>query len=114
VVIVIVRRRKKYAELPEDWELEHGPHCFTYKDLFKATKGLKDEHLLRVGVFGRVYKGVLPTSKLEIAVKKIPHESQQGMKEFVAEIVSMGRLRHRNLVQPLGYCRRQGELQFMS
>jgi serine/threonine protein kinase len=32
------------------------------------------------------------------------------MKEFVAEIVSMGRLRHRNLVQLLGYCRRRGEL----
>ncbi|XP_059442240.1 L-type lectin-domain containing receptor kinase SIT2-like [Corylus avellana] len=32
------------------------------------------------------------------------------MKEFVAEIVSMGRLRHRNLVQLLGYCRRSGEL----
>ncbi|CAI0388295.1 unnamed protein product [Linum tenue] len=32
------------------------------------------------------------------------------MKEFVAEIVSMGRLRHRNLVHLLGYCRRKGEL----
>ncbi|KAK0604080.1 hypothetical protein LWI29_011795 [Acer saccharum] len=32
------------------------------------------------------------------------------MKQFVAEIVSMGRLRHRNLVQLRGYCRRKGEL----
>ncbi|XAR58959.1 Non-specific serine/threonine protein kinase [Bertholletia excelsa] len=32
------------------------------------------------------------------------------MKEFVAEIASIGRLRHRNLVQLLGYCRRKGEL----
>ncbi|MBA0830348.1 hypothetical protein Goarm_014887 [Gossypium armourianum] len=32
------------------------------------------------------------------------------MREFVAEIVSIGRLRHRNLVQLLGYCRRKGEL----
>ncbi|KAB1225893.1 L-type lectin-domain containing receptor kinase IV.2 [Morella rubra] len=32
------------------------------------------------------------------------------MKEFVAEIISLGRLRHRNLVQLLGYCRRRGEL----
>ena len=90
--------------------LEYGPHRFTYKDLFKSTKGFKEDNLLGVGGFGRVYKGVLPTSKLEIAVKKISHESQQGMKEFVAEIVSMGRLRHRNLAQLLGYCRRQGEL----
>ncbi|KAE8696569.1 L-type lectin-domain containing receptor kinase IV.1 [Hibiscus syriacus] len=33
-----------------------------------------------------------------------------GMTEFIAEIVSLGRLRHRNLVQLLGYCRRKGEL----
>lgn len=32
------------------------------------------------------------------------------MKEFIAEVVSIGRLRHRNLVQLLGYCRRKGEL----
>uniref|UniRef100_A0A7N2M509 non-specific serine/threonine protein kinase n=1 Tax=Quercus lobata TaxID=97700 RepID=A0A7N2M509_QUELO len=32
------------------------------------------------------------------------------MREFVAEIVSIGRLRHRNLVPLLGYCRRKGEL----
>ncbi|CAK9148394.1 unnamed protein product [Ilex paraguariensis] len=32
------------------------------------------------------------------------------MKEFVAEIASLGRLRHRHLVALLGYCRRKGEL----
>ncbi|KAI6668424.1 hypothetical protein NL676_013546 [Syzygium grande] len=32
------------------------------------------------------------------------------MREFVAEIVSIGRLRHRNIVSLLGYCRRKGEL----
>ncbi|KAL1208235.1 putative L-type lectin-domain containing receptor kinase II.1 [Cardamine amara subsp. amara] len=32
------------------------------------------------------------------------------MKQYVAEIASMGRLRHKNLVQLLGYCRRKGEL----
>lgn len=43
-------------------------------------------------------------------MKKVSHESRQGMKEFVAEVASIGRLRHRNLVQLLGYCRRKGEL----
>jgi serine/threonine protein kinase len=65
---------------------------------------------LGIGGFGRVYRGILPTSKIEIAVKKVSHESRQGMKQFVAEIVSIGRLRHRNLVPLLGYCRRKGEL----
>ncbi|KAG2651054.1 hypothetical protein PVAP13_1NG074538 [Panicum virgatum] len=47
---------------------------------------------------------------MEIAVKRVSNESRQGMKEFIAEVVSMRRLRHRNLVQLLGYCRRKGQL----
>ncbi|XP_020256334.1 L-type lectin-domain containing receptor kinase IV.1-like [Asparagus officinalis] len=109
VTFLIVRRRNKYAEVLEDWELDYGPHRFSYKDLFQATKGFKEENLLGTGGFGRVYKGELPNSKMEIAVKKISHDSRQGMREFVAEIVSIGQLRHRNLVQLLGYCRRKGE-----
>ncbi|KAF0928921.1 hypothetical protein E2562_010768 [Oryza meyeriana var. granulata] len=110
VVVLLVRRRLKYAELREDWEVEFGPHRFTYKDLFRATEGFKAKMLLGVGGFGRVYRGILPKSNMEVAVKKVSHESRQGIKEFIAEVVSIGRLRHRNLVQLLGYCRRKGEL----
>ncbi|KAF2311889.1 hypothetical protein GH714_027159 [Hevea brasiliensis] len=102
--------RKRYAEIREDWEQQYGPQRFSYKDLYKATKGFEDKELLGRGGFGMVCRGVLPTSKAEVAVKKVSHDSKQGMKEFVAEIASTGRLRHRNLVQLLGYCRRQGEL----
>lgn len=105
-----IRRTRKFAEVLEDWELDYGPHRFKFKDLYTATKGFRDEELLGSGGFGRVYKGVLPTSKIQIAVKRVSHESRQGMREFVAEIVSIGRLRHRNLVPLLGYCRRKGEL----
>ncbi|KAJ6846801.1 L-type lectin-domain containing receptor kinase IV.1-like [Iris pallida] len=109
-VAVVVRRRIKYAEILDDWEHEYGPHRFSYKQLFRATRGFKDKTLLGSGGFGRVYRGVLPTSNIQVAVKRVSHESRQGMKEFVAEIVSIGRLRHRNIVQLLGYCRRKGEL----
>ncbi|XP_022732108.1 L-type lectin-domain containing receptor kinase I.8-like [Durio zibethinus] len=105
-----VYRKKKYEEINEDWEKEYGPQRFSYKTLYKATKGFKDKQLLGSGGFGKVYKGTLPFSDEEIAVKKVSHESDQGMKEFVSEIVSMGRLRHRNLVRLRGYCRRKKEL----
>ncbi|KAL4610620.1 hypothetical protein ACB092_08G064200 [Castanea dentata] len=87
-----IKRRKKYEEILEDWESEYGPLRFIYKNLYKATKGFSDKKLLRVGV------------------KKVSHDSKQGMKEFVARIISLGRLRHRNLVQLLGYCQQEGEL----
>ena len=109
-VFLLVRRRVRYAEVREDWEVEFGPHRFSYKELYHATKGFKNKQLLGTGGFGRVYKGVLPKSNLEIAVKRVSHDSKQGMKEFIAEVVSIGHLRHRNLVQLLGYCRRKGEL----
>ncbi|KAK8550870.1 hypothetical protein V6N13_119376 [Hibiscus sabdariffa] len=102
--------REKYGELHEDWEKEFGPHRFSYRTLYIATKGFKDKQLLGSGGFGKVYKGTLPCTKEQIAVKKVSHESGQGMREFVSEIVSMGRLRHKNLVRLLGYCRRKKQL----
>ncbi|KAI3987065.1 hypothetical protein MKX01_036855 [Papaver californicum] len=109
-VFFIIRRKRKFAEVIEDWELNYVTQRFSYKDLYIATKGFKEKELLGIGGFGKVYKGVLPSSKIQIAVKKVSHDSRQGIREFIAEIVSIGQLRHRNLVQLLGYCRRQGEL----
>ncbi|KAK8272848.1 hypothetical protein V6Z11_D11G363900 [Gossypium hirsutum] len=107
---VLISRKKRFMEILEDWEVQFGPHRFSYKDLFKATKGFKKKEVLGSGGFGRVYKGVLPSSNIQIAVKRISHDSRQGMREFVAEIATIGRLRHPNLVRLLGYCRRKQEL----
>ncbi|XP_038720432.1 L-type lectin-domain containing receptor kinase IV.1-like [Tripterygium wilfordii] len=109
-VVYIIRRKRKFAEELEDWELDYGPHRFKFKDLYVATKGFRDDELLGAGGFGSVYRGVLKKTKTEIAVKRVSHDSRQGIREFVSEIVSIGRLRHRNLVALLGYCRRKGEL----
>ncbi|CDJ26437.1 hypothetical protein CFC21_040120 [Triticum aestivum] len=110
VIILFLRKRFRYRELREDWEVDFRPHRFSFKDLYHATEGFKEKNLLGVGGFGKVYKGTLPKSKLKVAVKRVSHESRQGMKEFIAEVVSIGQLRHRNLVPLLGYCRRKGEL----
>ncbi|KAK3415756.1 hypothetical protein EUGRSUZ_H01504 [Eucalyptus grandis] len=109
-VVYVIRRKRKFAEVLEDWERDYGPHRFKYKDLYTATKGFRNQELLGAGGFGQVYRGILPTSNIEIAVKTVSHESKQGMREFVAEIITIGRLRHRNLVALLGYCRRKREL----
>ncbi|XWS55636.1 hypothetical protein CRYUN_Cryun09bG0018000 [Craigia yunnanensis] len=100
----------KNADVIEDWELEIGPQRYSYQELKQATNGFSDKTLLGHGGFGRVYKGTLRNSKTEVAVKRVSHESKQGLREFISEIASIGRLRHRNLVQLLGWCRRRGDL----
>ncbi|KAM3392424.1 hypothetical protein ACQJBY_013519 [Aegilops geniculata] len=109
-VYIFVRQRLKYSEVHEDWEVPFGPNRFFYKDLFHATEGFSDKNLLGRGGFGSVYKGVLREPEIEVAVKRMSHDSRQGVKEFIAKVVSIGRLRHRNITQLLGYCRRKGEL----
>lgn len=106
-------RRNKYAEVREEWEKEYGPHRYSYKTIYKATKGFHKDGFLGKGGFGEVYKGTLPREG-DIAVKRFSHDGQRGMKQFVAEIASMGRLDHRNLVPLLGYCRRKGEFFLIS
>ncbi|CAN8254509.1 unnamed protein product [Cochlearia groenlandica] len=94
----------------EEWELDFGPHRFSYRDLKKATNGFGDKELLGRGGFGKVYKGKLSDSDELVAVKRICHESSQGVREFMSEVSSIGHLRHRNLVQLLGWCRRREDL----
>ncbi|XP_008785740.2 L-type lectin-domain containing receptor kinase S.4-like [Phoenix dactylifera] len=106
-------QRAKLAETPEDWELDY-PHRIPYKDLYKATKGFRETELLGSGGFGLVYKGTLPRTGEEVAVKKISSNSRQGVREFIAEVACMGRMRHKNLVPFQGWCKRNGDLLLVS
>ncbi|KAG8649343.1 L-type lectin-domain containing receptor kinase S.4 isoform X1 [Manihot esculenta] len=104
-----VIRKIKNTEIIEDWELEIGPHRYSYEELKQATNSFSDKELLGQGGFGQVFKGTLPGSKTQVAVKRISNDSKQGLREFVSEIGSVGRLRHRNLAQLLGWCRRRDD-----
>ncbi|RLN30035.1 uncharacterized protein C2845_PM05G13160 [Panicum miliaceum] len=81
-ITLLLRRRFAFAEVREDWEVEFGPHRFSYKDLFNATQGFNNKNLLGAGGFGKVYKGVLPSFKSEVAVRRVSHDSSQGIKEL--------------------------------
>ncbi|KAI3777985.1 hypothetical protein L2E82_06913 [Cichorium intybus] len=106
---VYVFKQVKHTDVIEDWEHDVGPQKYSYKELKEATKGFDEKEMLGYGGSGKVYKGVLPISSTQFAVKRILKESKHGQKEFTSEISTIGRLRHRNLVQLLGWCRRKGE-----
>ncbi|XP_038889187.1 probable L-type lectin-domain containing receptor kinase VI.1 [Benincasa hispida] len=101
--------RMKKTESLEDWERD-CPHRFNYKDLYTATNGFNDSEQIGIGGFGSVYKGKLSSTGAEIAVKRVKRNSSQGMKEFAAEIESLGRLRHKNLVNLQGWCKKKNDL----
>ncbi|EXC18105.1 L-type lectin-domain containing receptor kinase VII.1 [Morus notabilis] len=107
VVLLIKRQRRRAKERAEmeDWELEYWPHRMTYQEIEEATKGFKEENVIGIGGNRKVYRGVL-AGGAEIAVKRMSREND-GMREFLAEISSLGRLKHRNLVGLRGWCKRE-------
>ncbi|KAL3820470.1 hypothetical protein ACJIZ3_006375 [Penstemon smallii] len=100
------RRIRKEREGMEDWELEYWPHRLNYQEIDLATKNFSEENVIGIGGNGKVYKGVFPGG-LEVAVKRISHQSSEGVREFLAEISSLGRLKHRNLVGLRGWCKKE-------
>ncbi|KAI7752316.1 hypothetical protein M8C21_015062 [Ambrosia artemisiifolia] len=85
----------------EDLEREK-PIRFTAKQLRIATDNFRFE--LGSGGFGTVYKGV-STNGVTIAVKVMNGSSDKTIEEqFVAEVSTMGRTHHFNLVRLYGFC----------
>ncbi|KAG6583994.1 L-type lectin-domain containing receptor kinase VII.1, partial [Cucurbita argyrosperma subsp. sororia] len=106
ILIADHRRRARARAEMEDWELEYWPHRITYQEIESATKGFAEENVIGIGGNGKVHKGVLAGGGSEVAVKRISHEND-GMREFLAEISSIGRLKHRNLVSLRGWCKKE-------
>nr|KJB44036.1 hypothetical protein B456_007G231400 [Gossypium raimondii] len=110
-ILLCWKRRKRsyqYMEgtfgINDDFERGAGPRRFSYKDLVAATTSFSSERKLGEGGFGAVYKGYINELDRTIAVKKISEGSRQGEKEYVTEVKVISQLRHRNLVQLIGFC----------
>ncbi|KAM7470576.1 hypothetical protein LguiA_008759 [Lonicera macranthoides] len=110
------RKEKKGEDLGVDdfmdneFEMGTGPKKFPYNELVHATNHFAENGKLGEGGFGGVYKGFLRDSSTYIAVKRVSSTSRQGIKEYAAEVKIISQLRHRNLVQLIGWCHEKGEL----
>ncbi|GLU22080.1 hypothetical protein SLE2022_381780 [Rubroshorea leprosula] len=77
-----------------------GFRRYTNSELKKATKNFTEE--VGRGGAGVVYRGALPDQRIA-AIKRL-HEADQGEAEFLAEVSTIGRLNHMNLIEMWGYC----------
>ncbi|CAL5438414.1 unnamed protein product [Camellia sinensis] len=92
------------AALDDEFEKGMGSKKFPYHELVRSTKNFTEEEKLGEGGFGGVYRGFLRDWNSFVAIKRISRESRQGIKEYASEVKIISRLRHRNLVQLLGWC----------
>ncbi|CAM0948182.1 unnamed protein product [Alopecurus aequalis] len=101
---------KGVAMEEDEFEKWTGPRRFSYSELAAATKNFSDKEKLGEGGFGSVYRGYLKEMHIHVAVKRVSKGSKQGKKEYVAEVRVISQLRHRNLVQLVGWCHDDSEL----
>ncbi|EFH70820.1 leucine-rich repeat family protein [Arabidopsis lyrata subsp. lyrata] len=104
VIFIILKSRKPYTDDEEILSMDIKPYTFTYSILKSATQDFDPSNKLGEGAFGVVYKGTLNDGR-EIAVKKLSSVgSRHGKGQFVAEIVAISSVLHRNLVKLYGCC----------
>jgi len=121
VCILIWKRRTKgkkedsVLDLSMDDEFQKGigPKRFCYRELASATNNFAESRKIGQGGFGGVYKGYLKELNSNVAIKRISRESRQGAKEYASEVKIISQLRHRNLVQLIGWCHMKKDLLLM-
>ncbi|KAB8110207.1 hypothetical protein EE612_047244, partial [Oryza sativa] len=86
---------------------ENENRQFTYEDLEKITDNF--QLIIGEGGSGRVYHGRLEDNT-EVAVKMLSGTSSSGLNGFLAEVQSLTKVHHKNLVSLVGYCSEKAHL----
>ncbi|KAL0310397.1 UNVERIFIED_CONTAM: putative serine/threonine-protein kinase PBL15 [Sesamum calycinum] len=100
------------ARINEDLAQSFGGDLYDFQlsELRGVTQNFSSNFLLGEGGFGRVHKGYIDESlraglkAQPVAVKLLDIEGLQGHREWLAEVIFLGQLRHPNLVKLIGYC----------
>ncbi|KAB2610384.1 LRR receptor-like serine/threonine-protein kinase RPK2 [Pyrus ussuriensis x Pyrus communis] len=74
----------------------------TFENVVLATGGFNASNCIGNGGFGATYKAEISPG-IVVAIKRLSDGRFQGVQQFHAEIKTLGRLRHPNLVTLLGY-----------
>ncbi|XP_002515143.2 LRR receptor-like serine/threonine-protein kinase RPK2 [Ricinus communis] len=74
----------------------------TYENVVRATGGFSIQNCIGSGGFGATYKAEIVPGVV-VAVKRLSVGRFQGVQQFEAEIRTLGRVQHLNLVKLIGY-----------
>lgn len=76
----------------------------TINDILKSTNNFDQANIIGCGGFGLVYKSTLPDGS-KLAIKRLSGDYGQMEREFKAEVETLSKVQHQNLVLLQGYCR---------
>ncbi|PON55871.1 Mitogen-activated protein kinase kinase kinase [Trema orientale] len=104
--------RSSSARINEDLAQNFGAELYDFQlsELRAITQNFSSNYLLGEGGFGTVHKGYVDENLRHglkpqaVAVKLLDIEGLQGHREWLAEVIFLGQLRHPNLVKLIGYC----------
>ncbi|XP_008797123.2 LRR receptor-like serine/threonine-protein kinase RPK2 [Phoenix dactylifera] len=107
LVLVLVCRKRKFVRVKSLRRkvvvtFADAPAELTYDYVVRATGNFSIQNLIGTGGFGATYKAELVPGFL-VAVKRLSIGRFQGLRQFDAEIRTLGRIRHKNLVTLIGY-----------
>ncbi|XP_062185786.1 phytosulfokine receptor 1-like [Phragmites australis] len=74
------------------------------EDILKSTNNFDQAYIVGCGGFGLVYKSTLPDGR-RVAIKRLSGDFSQIEREFQAEVETLSRAQHENLVLLQGYCK---------
>uniref|UniRef100_A0A0D9WB00 non-specific serine/threonine protein kinase n=1 Tax=Leersia perrieri TaxID=77586 RepID=A0A0D9WB00_9ORYZ len=74
------------------------------EDILKSTNNFDQSYIVGCGGFGLVYKSTLPDGR-RVAIKRLSGDYSQIEREFQAEVETLSRAQHDNLVLLEGYCK---------
>ncbi|EOY25419.1 hypothetical protein QUC31_009288 [Theobroma cacao] len=104
--------RSSSTRITEDLAQSFGPDLYDFQlsELRAITQNFSSNYLLGEGGFGTVHKGYVDDNFRQglkaqaVAVKLLDIEGLQGHREWLAEVIFLGQLRHPHLVKLIGYC----------
>uniref|UniRef100_A0A5B7BIW1 non-specific serine/threonine protein kinase n=1 Tax=Davidia involucrata TaxID=16924 RepID=A0A5B7BIW1_DAVIN len=107
IVLVLILGRRKLSRLTSLRRkvvvtFADAPTELNYDNVVRATGNFSIRNLIGTGGFGSTYKAELVPGFL-VAVKRLSIGRFQGIQQFDAEIRTLGRIRHKNLVTLIGY-----------